>query len=87
MHELLDQQLRDYLSTIISEASVEKNKDINTINDLVTKYNVKTGNIKWCNQCGMREIENLKRRCPQCNALLPLLADFQKKEQEITPSN
>jgi len=84
MHELLDQQLCDYLSTIISEASIEKNKDINTINDLVAKYNTKTGKIKWCDQCGMKEIENLKRRCPQCNALLPLLADFQKKEQEIS---
>jgi hypothetical protein len=34
----------------------------------------------------MNEIENSKRKCPQCNITLPPLAFFQNKEQEINQS-
>jgi len=37
MQILIDQQLCDYLSVILAEACTEKNKDINVIDNLITK--------------------------------------------------
>ena len=83
MQKILDEQLHNYLSFILHEACTEKREAINPIDDLITKYNSNVGKLKWCSECGKKEIENLKRKCPQCNAQLPTLAEFQSKAQEI----
>ncbi|CAG8857011.1 33586_t:CDS:1, partial [Gigaspora margarita] len=45
----------------------------------------KTKNQKQCHDCGKKDIENSKRKCPQCHAKLPTLAETQQeKEQTIS---
>jgi len=83
IQELLDQQLYNYLSIIICEASEEKNQMINPIDDLVDIHSSNIGKQKRCSKCGMKEIKNLKRNCPQCNTPLPMLSEFQTETQEI----
>ncbi|RIB11920.1 hypothetical protein C2G38_2259732 [Gigaspora rosea] len=85
MQELLDRQLHDYLASIITELCIEKNKEINVINDLITNQSANTRNQKQCHECGKKEIENSKRKCPQCHAKLSTLAETQQeKEQTIS---
>ena len=78
MQTLIDQQLCDYLSVILAEACTEKNKDINVIDNLITDQNMKIGKQKWCRECGKDNIENSKRKYPQCNMKLPTLAETQE---------
>lgn len=82
MQTILDEQLHNYLSLILDEACTEKKEAINPIDNLITKYNSNVGKLKWCSECGKKGIENLKCKCPQCNAQLPTLAELQTKAQE-----
>ncbi|RIB03900.1 hypothetical protein C2G38_2286020 [Gigaspora rosea] len=85
MQVLLDRQLHDYLSFILTELCEEKKEDINVIDDLVINQSARTSNQKQCRECGKTEIENSKRKCPQCHAKLPTLAETQQeKEQTIS---
>ncbi|RIB19201.1 hypothetical protein C2G38_2307709 [Gigaspora rosea] len=85
MQVLLDRQLHDYLSFILTELCEEKKKDINVIDDLVINQSARTSNQKQCREYGKTEIENSKRKCPQCHAKLPTLAETQQeKEQTIS---
>jgi len=77
VQELVNQQLYDYLSIIIDEASEEKNKMINPIDDLIDNHSSNIGRQKRCSNCGMKEIKNSKCNCPQCNTPLPMLSEFQ----------
>ena len=83
MQILIDQQLHEYLSIILTEARTEKSKNINTIDDLITNQSVKIGKQKWCQECGKDEIENSRRKCPQCKAKLLLLAEVQEAIDQI----
>ncbi|CAG8502610.1 6536_t:CDS:2 [Dentiscutata heterogama] len=82
MQILLDRQLHDYLLTIITELSKEKSENINVIDNLVINQSAKTNNQKQCRECGKNEIENSKRKCPQCNAKLPTLAETQQENEQ-----
>ncbi|CAG8822170.1 6633_t:CDS:1 [Gigaspora margarita] len=85
MQVLLDCQLHDYLLFILTELCKEKKEDINVIDDLVINQSAGTSNQKQYRECGKTEIENSKRKCPQCHAKLPTLAKTQQeKEQTIS---
>ncbi|KAF0424070.1 hypothetical protein F8M41_006623 [Gigaspora margarita] len=85
MQVLLDCQLHDYLSPIITELYIEKNEEINVIDDLITNQSAKTKNQKECHECGKKDIENSKCKCPQYHSKLPTLAETQQeKEQPIS---
>ena len=43
MQTLLDQQLNDYLSIILTDAYTEKNENINHIDNLIVKQNLNIG--------------------------------------------
>jgi len=62
----------------LAEACTEKNKDINIIDNLITDQNMKIGKQKWYQECGKDNIENSRRKCPQCNIKLPTLAETQE---------
>ena len=79
MQQLLDQQLYDYLSVILNEACAEKN-NTNIIDDLAAEHNTTLGKQKRCNKCGKTEIENLQRKCPDCDEKLANIAEIQQEE-------
>ncbi|CAG8745660.1 17530_t:CDS:2 [Gigaspora margarita] len=85
MQTLLDRQLHDYLLTIITELCKEKSENINVIDDLVINQSAKTSNQKQCREYGKNEIENSKRKCPQCHAKLPTLAETQQESEQTIP--
>ncbi|CAG8833852.1 22170_t:CDS:2, partial [Gigaspora margarita] len=85
MQTLLDRQLHDYLLTIITELCKKKSENINVIDDLVINQSAKTSNQKQCRECGKNEIENSKRKCPQCYAKLPILAETQQESEQTIP--
>jgi hypothetical protein len=89
MQKLLDQQLHDYLSIILAEACTEKNKNINIIDNLAAQHNTTIGRQKKCNKCGKTEIENSRRKCPNCNEKLVNVAETQQEEnyQSIIKTN
>jgi hypothetical protein len=60
MKTLLDQELYKFLSDILSNALIEKNEEINYIDELIIKSNSNISKQKWCNQCGKNKIENSK---------------------------
>ncbi|CAG8733289.1 13254_t:CDS:1, partial [Dentiscutata heterogama] len=60
MQALLDRQLHDYLSSIITELCTKKNKEINVIDNLITNQSAKTKNQKQCHDCGKKDIKNSK---------------------------
>ncbi|CAI2200527.1 4012_t:CDS:1, partial [Funneliformis geosporum] len=39
---------------------------------------MKIGKQKWCQECDKDEIENSRRKCPQCKTKLPSLAEVQE---------
>jgi len=78
MQILIDRQLHYYLSIIITEACTEKSQNVNAIDNLVANQNTKIGNQKWCQGCGKGEIENLRRKCPQCKMKLPTVVKIQE---------
>jgi hypothetical protein len=82
MQKLIDQQLYDYLTVILDEACDEKKENLNVIDNLMASQNMKMGKQKKCHECGKDEIENSKRKCPQCNTKLFTLSETQ---QEIEP--
>ncbi|CAG8686199.1 2944_t:CDS:1, partial [Dentiscutata heterogama] len=58
---------------------------MNVIDNLVINQSARISNQKQCHECGKTEIENSKRKCPQCHAKLPTLAETQQeKEQTIS---
>ena len=73
MQILINQQLHNYLSIILTEACTEKNQNVNAIDNLVANQNTKIGNQKWCREYDKGEIKNLKRKCPQYKMKLPTL--------------
>ncbi|CAG8731512.1 17127_t:CDS:1, partial [Dentiscutata heterogama] len=75
MQVLLDRQLHDYLSFILTELCEEKKENMNIIDDLVINQSARISNQKQCCECDKTEIENSKRKCPQCHAKLPTLAE------------
>ena len=83
MQILINQQLHNYLSIILTEACIEKNQNINAIDNLVANQNTKIGNQKWCQKCDKDEIENSKRKCPQCKMKLSTLIEIQKAIDQI----
>ncbi len=44
MQILINQQLHNYLSIILTEAYIEKNQNVNAIDNLVANQNTKIGN-------------------------------------------
>jgi hypothetical protein len=80
MQALLDKELQDYLSIILTDACKEKNSEINLIDNLILN-NPTIGKQKRCIKCGLKEIENSKRKCPQCNQKLSTLAETQQEMQ------
>lgn len=84
MQSLIDQELNDYLSIILAEASTEKNSDKNIIDELASKHNATLGKQKKCDNCGKNEIENIRRICPHCNMKLKTLTEIQQDVQEDT---
>ena len=88
MQKLLDQQLHNYLSIILTEACAEKDNSTN-IDDLAYKHSTIMGRQKKCNKCGKMEIENSRRKCPNCNEKLANIAQIQQEEdnQSIIETN
>ena len=82
MKILLDKQLHEFLSNILDEAIVEKNKEKNHIDELTSMHISKVSKQKRCNECGKNEIEKSRRKCPECNAKLPSLSETQQIIQE-----
>ena len=82
MQRLLDQQLHNHLSIILNEACMEKNDDTNAIDDLATKHTTIMNRQKRCTNCGKVEIENSRRKCPDCNEKLANLSETQQRTQE-----
>lgn len=80
MQRLLDQQLHEYLSIILDEVCTEKNKSTNIIDDLIAEHNTTISKKKRCNKCGKIEIENSRRKCPDCNEKLANIAEIQQEE-------
>jgi hypothetical protein len=80
MQKLLDQQLYNYLSIILTEACAEKDNSTNIIDDLASKHSTIIGKQKRCNKCGKTEIENLRRKCPGCKENLDNIAQIQQEE-------
>ncbi len=64
MQILINQQLRNYFSIILTETCTEKNQNVNAIDNLVANQNTKIGNQKWCREYGKGEIKNSKCKCP-----------------------
>ncbi|CAG8721779.1 12158_t:CDS:1, partial [Dentiscutata heterogama] len=79
MEILIDQQLHDYLSIILTEACIEKNENINFIDNLIMNQKTKIDKKKWCRECGKDNIDNSKRKCPQCNTKLPTITEIQQE--------
>ncbi|CAG8697259.1 34237_t:CDS:2, partial [Racocetra persica] len=70
---------------VIFHTVTKKNEEINVIDDLITNQSAKTKNQKQCHDCGKKDIENSKRKCPQYHAKLLTLAETQQeKEQTIS---
>ncbi len=46
MQILINQQLRNYFSIILTETCTEKNQNVNAIDNLVANQNTKIGNQK-----------------------------------------
>jgi glutaredoxin len=84
MQSLIDQELNDYLTIILAEASTEKNSDKNIIDELASKHNTMMGRQKRCDNCGKNELENVRRTCPHCNKKLKTLTEIQQDVQEDT---
>ncbi|KAF0444001.1 hypothetical protein F8M41_003508 [Gigaspora margarita] len=82
---LLDRQLHDYLSNILTKLCKEKKEDINVIDNLVINQSAGTSKQKQCCECGKTEIENSKRKCSQCHAKLPTLAETQQEKNKPHP--
>jgi hypothetical protein len=69
MQALLDKELQDYLSVILTDVCEEKNSEINLVDNLILN-NSTIGKQKRCINCGIKEIENSKCKCPQCSQKL-----------------
>ncbi|CAG8514844.1 36974_t:CDS:2, partial [Racocetra persica] len=72
-----DLKLKIYISSILEELVIEKNKKINTIDTAIKNQKGVEGQSKWCKKCNTTNIDNKKYNCPQCNKKLDTLAALQ----------
>ncbi|KAF0559384.1 hypothetical protein F8M41_006138 [Gigaspora margarita] len=83
MSDEINEELANYLSTILDELCIEKNQEMNTIDELV-HHQSQIGHIKKCPICQTSNIDNKKRVCPKCHNKLPTIAELVNKQPKMT---
>src|SRR6266511_2261755 len=81
MENEIHKELTNYLSIILEELCIEKNKEENMIDELVHNQS-QTGYKKKCSVCQTSNIDNKKRLCPTCRNKLPTLAEINQQSNE-----
>ncbi|CAG8825004.1 35557_t:CDS:1, partial [Racocetra persica] len=82
MSDKINEELTNYLSTILGELCIEKNQETNIIDELVHQQS-QIGHTKKCLVCQTSNIDNKKRVCPKCKNKLPMLAEIVNEQSKI----
>ncbi|KAF0504095.1 hypothetical protein F8M41_019631 [Gigaspora margarita] len=80
MQKVFDEELYDFLTDIFNLLVEEKLASNNIIDSLISSIGTNIIYMKICSSCNRQNIENQKRKCPECRMRLPILAEMQKEE-------
>ncbi|CAG8701835.1 15119_t:CDS:2, partial [Dentiscutata heterogama] len=82
MSNEINEELTNYLSTILGELCIEKNQETNIIDELVHQQS-QIGHMKKCLVCQISNIDNKKQVCPKCKNKLSTLAKIVDEQSKI----
>ncbi|KAF0411264.1 hypothetical protein F8M41_008221 [Gigaspora margarita] len=80
MQKVFDEELYDFLTDIFNLLVKKKLASNNTIDFLISSIGTNITCMKICSLYNQQNIENQKRKCPECGMQLLILAEMQKEE-------
>src|SRR5690242_2671340 len=76
VQKVFDEELYAYLTNILNLLIEEKLSANDTIDSLISSIGTNITCMKICSSCNRQNIENRRRKCPECGMQLPTLAEM-----------